>query len=381
MRRQTTPITTSTIQETVKIIRDFLRTTANHPLPLGLMEGKAGIMVFMAAYANAMPEVGTTQIEHHVEEINTKWKQGLTRHTLSEGTAGIFWSKLYLEEMFPNQLHLFTDKTAELDLLKRKLNSFLNNNNLDYLHGATGIIKVLSSYQLLTQSEIDLILEHFRKQAIPTQKGISWETNFYSEKPSIEIGLAHGVSAIINTLGELSNQKINDALIKPSILDLYSRVTDQVAHHQPAKFQCATHNHAWCTSYLGAALILLKYLSSFGYTEQAEHIKNTVRQKLTNLNANATINDPCLCHGTTGIITMLTQLAEHHDASEINEVKQFLVEKTIALLFNGNPIKKENLNPAFTNDLSLLSGLPGIGMALLHQLQPIPFLPTLLNIN
>lgn len=362
--------------ESLTQIKKILLTVEPAHRTAGLLSGRMGLIIFLyeLAKVDADPKVREL-LSDEIAALQHTLGKGLRNYSLHSGTAGIFWAKNYLSEDSNNETCLFKDREKEAALLRRNLHFLLQSNNIDYLHGLSGIVKVLGACQLLSTQDAKLVLEYFKKTSINTEYGLSWYNEFH--KPydqQIHYGIAHGIAGFLNIISTLPIPH-KDELIFPGVNNLYHHVL-AVSPSLPRDFKCKSHGYSWCASQTGASVILLRLLKKYELTAEYSIITELLLRRFETLNkSTAALTDLCLCHGGAGMMIMLNTL--------------YLQTGEEAFRFSYNKLSMEMIEGFANRNIicqtpehvhSLLTGLPGVGMAFLELNKQNKFLLNVLNL-
>ncbi len=351
----------------------------------GLMTGAAGRIVFLHAFASRNKSKETESaaaIETLLRHINEKLAGGFRLSSLARGAAGILWaqSHLHSEGYDPALLHPGLPALAEK--LKRELEIFFREKNTDYLHGAAGIVNALASVKMLTRPDEEMIAAGFESCSVKTAAGVSWyrvAEAGRSGTPFFDTGMAHGSGAIINALMRLETKK-KDILLQAATEDLCHRLSQQNPGEEIRSHSCLSHYYAWCSSSLGAAVVLLKALDRLGFAGEKQDVIVIVRNLLDQASTiTAGLTDNCLCHGASGVAATLSQLHRQTGDAEIRTHLDAWHERILRLaeMKYGDSVLRQPPGA----DHSLLTGSAGEGLVLLHLQQENPFLMKLLNLS
>lgn len=346
----------------------------------GLLNGVAGHLFYLDQNYSKNPQHETKlRMLEYIELLNKKLVWTFRNHSLCSGTAGIFWTGLHLQKNTDRELQLIMDPTTLVASLKKEMKKLLTANNYDYLHGAGGIIKVLAVNNFFTLEERSELIAHFLKIARRTPFGITWTDTFYSPgKEPMHLGIAHGVSGLINVLSCLSPQS-TIPLIKPAIEDLYQRIL-ATSIPKPGIINCQSNYFSWCTSFLGASWILLKNLKQFGWMHEYEQILQFILKSINPLHESKHKPfDYCICHGSLGVLVLLKLIAELSENPSNQLVYDIFCEKTLTALIEE--VSNVSFQQQFEKDTSLLTGYVGTGSALAHLSEKNEFILQLFNLD
>lgn len=312
-----------------------------------------------------------------------------------EGFESIFWTICYLRKC-----DVIEDESILKDLtpyLLQSLDADIKNNNFDTLHGSLNKLHYIIESNNHNESESEFYVNTFidalfnNKQE--NSKGIYWYDQFENEEGLVNLGLAHGLGAILVFLSMLKDKKFKNAKIDILIRGITKSLLSFKNHisygsYFPDYFsefgqdKNVNSRMAWCNGDLGLAYALL-YSSEIQNnddlkSEALKVIHSISRRGITDSKLDHFEEyfflDTGFCHGLSGIVYILSKINQ--------KIKNPLIEKRISywknelirnldiqLNISGDiyyPWFRQDKEKSFVLDkCSMLTGLTGIGLVLL----------------
>jgi lantibiotic biosynthesis protein len=280
------------------------------------------------------------------------------------------------------------DELSELDeyLFQSALAMIEQDGNLDYLHGAAGIIYYFShrlpddgSHEKATQ-----LIKAFIKKKIVTPTG-TWFSNYVLDKDDrteINFSLSHGQTGFLLILmraydkgirlpeiPEIVLSGINQALqfrLQPEGESL-SFFPSTVKSNNPEQM-LLSNRLAWCYGDLNILLLLYEasaFLNSPVWKTMANEMGSAITQRVSE--AETAVSDAHFCHGSAGLVQVYRRLFELSGLPEYKEASAYWLQKTLELL-------PKDLENGIYNEkqCNLLEGLVGISLTLATSLSEKP---------
>jgi len=363
-----------TIDNCIKNIGERVVATENQNL--GLMGGLAGNCVFYAnIYLFYKEERQYVMLENSLKELIELLSSNNLSSTFSNGISGIIWMLKYL-----NKIGLL-ESIDELGL--SRFNSLLNtriekellDKNWDFLHGALGMSLCLGKDN---NYSINRIVNYFYEKQVPAEnKSFSLDSQLHPGK--INLGLSHGITSILYFLLLGLNQK---GLKRKSLLLIKSIINTLLNHehnydHEGYAFDCFVgDNHksrlAWCYGDLSIAFILYKA----GIVLEDESLRAKAIEIAINTTHRKTIEDThvydaCLCHGSSGLFVLYNKFYKIIGDDRFKTTANYWLLRTLEILENNNYQFYSAIHNKWENNISLLEGLPGVGLALISAVSDI----------
>ncbi|MFS4449030.1 lanthionine synthetase LanC family protein [Maribacter sp. 2307UL18-2] len=370
---------------------------------IGLLSGNMGSIIFLYYYSRFIDSAGIENLaQNQLNLLLTQIDNGFNLPTYCSGIFGVAWGLSLLEEERFIDLSN-NDFFKEFDNFYIETHQvYLDNQNFDFLHGYVGLgmylikrlenCKSIKSKEFYSQKLLEIILQ-LRASAIKQGKSYCWSANVVNEKEeyNVDLGLAHGMSSIINFLSRLFVFLAFREEVRPLLNGAISFVrsvsmnytnqfslfpkevtTNPINENPPSRL-------AWCRGDLGIGLSLWhagKILRDKSLSSQAVSILLHT-SKRRNLNTNL-VKDACLCHGSSGLMLIFNYLYKMTTVEEFKEAATFWFEKSMAMSNHPDSetgflfLKYRNNKWEWKEETDILSGVSGVGLSLLSRLSSKP---------
>lgn len=305
--------------------------------------------------------------------------------TFSSGGAGLCYviTTLYREGLLDMDL---TEDLYELDeyLYHTAMDMIEREGNMDYLHGAAGIIHYFT-HRLpdeAIQEKLTVLVKAFvdKKHILP---GGTWFSSFVNEtddRSEINFSLSHGQTGFLLVLMNAYRKGISlpeiPQLVKSGVelllsFRLHPEPGSPVITLFPSTLKSKNHEEylasnrlAWCYGDLDILLLLYEaaaFLNKPEWKTMADELAPvTVARKSAKDTA---ITDTHFCHGTAGMVTTYNRLFELSGNALYKEAAAYWLNETLSLL----PQELEK-NQYKEKETALLEGLTGINLVLVTEL-------------
>ncbi|MCW3466724.1 lanthionine synthetase C family protein [Chitinophaga nivalis] len=376
------------LQQISQVLDDIV-TTDTYP---GLLGGYTGCALFYAYYYQL------TERDEHLEKVHAlilKSIEALSAEAMSvahcNGITGIAWSIQHLIELGFIEEDDIADTFSEIDLIAgRFLTAELAEERLDFLHQGLGIALYLLERLPAEHAATHLtaLVQQLEQQAIPLEHGISWRDNFSAtsreekEQPVFNLGLAHGMPAIIALLGRIYEKGIVPErtlpLIEKSVQWLLATRNKEVpaggalfpviVDRNNVAINGTQSRLGWCYGDLGIAAVLWQTGVRTGREDYKTEAHLIFKHIVQHRNAeNGSINDACLCHGSAGVAHMLLQAFKATGDPLLQQGAEFWLQATLKMNTweDGLAGYKFLHHPDYVNSHNVLEGIAGIGLALM----------------
>ncbi|HLP44420.1 MAG TPA: lanthionine synthetase C family protein [Candidatus Kapabacteria bacterium] len=362
---------------------------------IGVMGGKAGVVLFFFYYAHLTMEEKYVDFAHRlINETFDEINQDVTIHTMAGGLAGVGWM---MEHLVQNDfVEADTDEILEsLDPFLHKAMMFeIEKGNYDFLHGAVGVGTYFLSRLAKKESTLYLkeLIDHLDKikEKFDDMNGaIAWRSKLDHEKETVgfNLSLSHGLASIIVFLAKLLEKKIYTEKVSP-LLD--GAVRYMLAHKlDTAKFQsnfpswigtdypATTSRLAWCYGDLGIGAALWQAAQAAGNKEWEEVALKTLLHSTgrKDLQEN-TVIDAGLCHGASGIAHIYNRMYQQTGIAEFKESALYWLEQTLKMAtyedgYAGYKAWHTEKYGGWVPETGLLEGVAGIGLMIISILSDI----------
>ncbi len=371
-------------------ILESLITNGVKALNNSLFSGQMGYILYLFESSKLIDNTAREEAETLLYELFEKVNDTTSAfgdYSLANGYTGFCVLINYLEKQgfieieVENELH-------ELDLaIANKAMADLEQNNTDFLYGATGYLHYFSERDITSsiKQHIISILKKLFENEIIDEQGLRFTNAFYhkvpEEKNYINFGLAHGnlslgmvflnlaekypdLHWLINKARMLADYLINqlelrvedDSVIRslfPSIIQ-----TDGVKCFNKVPV-------AWCYGDLAICIFLYRVAQlteDKKYQEIASKVghlsmKDTIRQL-------DFVTDPFFCHGSAGIAQLYKSLYQlSNDQNYLNHY-EFWIDRTNKIISKKSKSKKANADMDEPEHVSLLEGWIGTALVL-----------------
>jgi lantibiotic modifying enzyme len=285
---------------------------------------------------------------------------GTLPFTFCSGMAGIAWLLRHaggtgLVDIDPDEP--LRDIDAQL---RERMIEEMRAGRFDYLHGALGVALYLleASGDPANRDALAATLLALEQHAITDGAGLCWRNplldEFAETRGGISLGLAHGMPGIISLLQRFVEAGVDAGrarrLRDGALAYLQAQANGPGA---PSCFPTVVlsdddrHSRvAWCYGDPGVALALWQAGLHAAARAVLEHAAGRRAPEHTG------VTDLSLCHGSAGLAQIFRRAAQWTGSLVLDEVGRYWVDDTRARV-------------AACEDRSLLTGLPGAGLALM----------------
>lgn len=362
----------------------------------GLLGGYTGCALFYAYYYQL------TSRDEHLDKvlfIIQKSIQALSEQPLNgsfcSGVAGVAWCVQHLTQMGFIEEDDVEDAFGEIDLMVAAFmeESMLAGKN-DFLHEGLGTALYFLERPLSVAKPIlERLVGYLEQSAHRFPAGITWKDMFssqseqYPNKDLYNLGLAHGVPAIIAILGRIYEKGIARDRVLPLLEGGISWLMSNKKSHggggeswYPVLTEASgvtvgdAHSRlGWCYGDLGIASALLgvgKRLQRADYNEAALVILRDVAEHRDA--KNGAVHDACICHGSAGIAHILQQAAIDTGDPVLEKAAENWLQTTLSMNTwkDGPAGYKFFHHPGYYDSYNVLEGIAGVGLSILGFLQP-----------
>jgi lantibiotic modifying enzyme len=373
----------------------LLKNTGKLNNNIGIMGGKAGIVLFLFYYARMTREEKYVDFAHQlINEMFDEINNEASIHTLAGGLAGVGWM---MEHLVQNDfVEADTDEILEsLDPFLHKAMIYdIEQGNYDFLHGALGCGAYFYSRLAKKESEgyLHELVDHLDKlkQTFADKNGaIAWRSQLDPEKGTegFNLSLSHGLASIIAFLAKLLDKQIYTEKVSPLLegavrymlsyqLDITkfqsnfpSWITDD---YTPAHSRLA-----WCYGDLGIGSTLWQAAKSAGNKEWEDAAVKTLLHSTgrKDLKENIVI-DAGLCHGSAGIGHINNRMFQQTGIVPFKETAVYWLEQTLKMAtyqdgYAGYKVWHTERYGGWLAEPGLLEGIAGIGLMMISMISDI----------
>jgi len=358
-----------------------------------LLGGSCGVSMFLFYYARFVDDqkpydIAFETMSSTLEKINPI----SDLHTFASGLAGIGYS---IENLSRND---FIDvDTKDIlgpidELLFERMKIDLNNGNYDFLHGALGIGLYFISRNAFEKRDeyLGYIVDELYILGEKDSNGIKWRSilDNNTEKYGYNISLSHGMSSIIAFLSKIIKEEINKT--KATFL-LEGAVNYLLNQKLPANEYLsifpswalestetiAPSRMAWCYGDLGISVSLWHASQALNRKDWKEEAIHTILHsaKRQDLSYNFVV-DAGLCHGTAGMALIFMRMYQYTGIEELKDTSDYWYQQTLKMAtfddgLAGYKAYRAKISGGWANEIGLLEGIAGIGLALISAVSDI----------
>jgi len=341
----------------------------------GLMAGLTGDAIFL----NEVSKIDKFYSKYRDQFIDYIFDSISENNAYPYHCAGISGACLGLQFLFMETTNDGSFEFAEgeiSDYIDSELIKSLENQNLDFLHGAIGLgfyyLERIRYGEKRYVYNINLILKKLTNTAIEENEKIRWHQN--PTQKYANISLSHGMSSVIIFLSDLLktsikfNYDVKSLLIK-SINYVLDQEIDFFLHG--SLFPYASKESglkgsrlAWCYGDLGIGIAL--YKSSLALRDKELETKSL---EIFNMSASRRdlqknlVLDASICHGSAGISIIFHDMFLKTGNNKYLDTAIYWTHKTVELYEEGKIFYISD--KGYRNQMSLLEGKIGIALSFL----------------
>ena len=357
----------------------------SHNVIQGLFDGDFGVLLFLFYYTDFTKERKYTQLAKQVlNRLLIQLESNFAGFSYSQGYAGIFYLFHFLQEKKFIRLD-FSDSEKLLENFLIKLaRACMSLNDYDYLNGSLGValyfLKKNPNHPFICEF-IEFIYQKAEKDSL--NHTVKWKTPYgWPEREyGYHLSLSHGMTSMVLFLCRLIKSKSinssNDCLtmlegcmnyillqgIDHKCYGSYFPNRSLEDNHSPLKSRLA-----WCFGDVGIAWALWQtgsLVENQQWQNKAIEIMKYAAQRVSS--EQTWVNDCGLCHGSAGIAMMFRRFYLETNEKNFHDAWSYWIDFTLNFkrFDNGLAGFKTFELGEWKNDLSLLTGISGIGMTLL----------------
>lgn len=356
---------------------------------LGLLSGKAGLILLHGYLSKLFPEKYSVQCENMAEELYEALENESHHYTMSSGIGGAAFALQHLNTIGFFE-HVEDDSFDDLDdYLSNAIDIDIKSRNWDPLHGYIGLgIYFLERHSFKNQTGVlTKIVDALYHSRVDFENYKLWITLGYQHysKDNYNFGMAHGMSGIVSFLSLVAAHNIEyDKCLEmvTDVLSFFSQYkTDQVL---TGMFPTSIEVHdfkpeaggrlGWCYGdfcVINAFIHAGKSFKNKNWIDFGNEIALLTTQRSFE---NSGIIDPCFCHGNIGTIL---HYYRYYKLTKDEKFKQALIHYLQVNLSHFYQADKgyggyqyssfdENTNErVWVNEIGLLEGSAGIALVYL----------------
>lgn len=378
-----------------RILQDFaaninIRLNNRKQLNYSLLGGDMGDIIFLYHYSRI-----DARYESIADGLLEKMLQSLSLQphiaTYCNGLAGLGVGLLTLQQ--DGFISGVGSALGSIDsVISLSLESFIEDNNMDFLHGLIGIgfylLERSNSSKEYSAPNLSKIVDYLDKSKISDGAIVKWRYNEKRLSKPFNISLSHGVSSIVVFLcrliksgasSENYNVKIKQMLQGAVQYLLSNRVdVDRLGCcFASSSIECDDYPHrsrlAWCYGDLGVATALLEA----GNTLHDSLVRDIAIKvllycaKRRDIKANY-VNDFCVCHGSVGIAQIFRSQGIALGSRDLLDASDYWEKDTLSRVVIDDKGRHTLLyydpeNGGYRESGGILDGISGAGLYLLGE--------------
>ena len=355
-------------------------------LGIGPIGGKSGIALFLFYYSKHFQDQKAANIALDLlHDCITDVEDGFIFFSYSSGLAGLGSVFQHLSDS--GILDIDTEGVLGSfdEYLKRKMFESIDENNIDFLHGALGI-----AYYFLRRNRNEIVIEFIHKLVAGFKSniaGVYWETEInLGEKRELGVnfGLAHGIFSIISFFNNVISTGsfiehtalLNEILLELNRYVLANRLPEDKLNSFPTwDTPSSKMNYsrlAWCYGDLPAGLVLLESAiltnNEVWHSESIDILRKTLKRVDIKQES---VYDAGFCHGSSGLAYLYYKIFKRTNIEEFLLQSDYWLEVTL----NKDEFKDGyagykafHQNEGWSNEIGVLEGIAGIGLVMLARL-------------
>ena len=356
---------------------------------LGLLSGKAGLVLLHGYLSRFFPEKYSSQCENMAEGLYEALENETHHYTMSSGIGGAAFALQHLNTIgFFEQVE--DDSFDDLDeYLSGAIDIDIQSGNWDPLHGYIGLgIYFLERHSFKNQTIVLCkIVDALYQSRVEYQNLKLWITPGFQHysKDNYNFGMAHGMAGIVSFLSLVAAQNIKTnecfEMVKDVLTFFKSHQTGEIQNGMfPTSIEVNNPvsepggRLGWCYGDMCVINSFLHAGKSFKNNEWIEYGKELAIKTTERTFETSGIIDPCFCHGNIGTIL---QYYRYYKLTHDDKFKQSLIHFLQVNLSHFYQADKgyggyqyssfdENTNERiWVNEIVLLEGSAGIALVYL----------------
>ena len=354
-----------------------------------LLSGKLGLSLYYFSLYEVFGDPG------HADKSIDLLEQVMNREDENPGTlmgagfasgiTGLGYMVTMLQKAGLAEIDL-KEELGELDaaIAELALKEIIQEERLDFLHGAAGIIHYFTSRsdERHIRDYLEKIVTAFCDKAVASDGGL-WFNNFIieeKEKDRIDTGLSHGNSGILLVLLNVLNAGIQQSRIREIVSKGINFIISQRMITMPEGEQYTVfpfsinrddyndiyYNQrlAWCYGDLNILLLLYRAAAKLkepGWRQLAVELTESILIRTTE--KSTLVTDSHFCHGSAGLAQVYHALYVITGDSRFNDAYLYWIQKTLSYI-----MAETDSNYYYGKEYDVLNGLPGVNLVLLSFL-------------
>lgn len=347
-----------------------------------LFAGIAGIALYQTLHTESFDN---NENSRQIIDCLSETLSDCLQYSFCMGLAGIGWFYQFMndEECFENDINVLLE---DFDLyLSTVLKLLMEKNDTDFLHGATGI-----AYYFYSRSKdnpnVNAVLQGYvdaLSKLVETEHGLVKlaTTEHQTDKTIYNISLSHGMSAVVSilariyTIEALRTEQVKQ-LIEGMVNYILAQEIDKDKHGSffpnwaiESTDSIYGSRLAWCYGDLGISATLYQVgqiMNRKDWMDKALEVLVYAATKRRDLQNNL-VKDACICHGTSGIGQIFYRMWWNTKMPEFKDAADYWFNETLKMSKFEDGLagyKVWHAKDGFVNEVGLLEGIAGIGLAL-----------------
>ena len=372
------------VETKIQLIYNTLNRKYSKISDLSVYSGKMGVCLFFFYYEKLYGK--KTSAQKLLNEINDNLSQIDGDNVNYFNFSEFGWTLQHLKKNDLINFEIEEVLSGIDEVLENVMILLLKKQVFELLYGAINIANYFFYRNKdIRRHAIDLFIETLYKNAVFfDREKISWLSYIDAKKSSekhINLGIAHGVPAIILFLSKLKNTGYEnpylDELLIKSCNYILSVEQDSKTHLSYFAYSINPKNKtntssrlAWCYGDLSVGYALLQ--ASAHYNAIKDRIVEILIDTTKRTNS-AFDSDDYLCHGTIGIGHIYNRIYSITNNEVFKSAALFWYKKGLSKPFKHNCVNGTGHynDKLIMRDYSLLDGIAGIGLSLISVISGI----------
>ena len=382
-----------------KKIEEIIQILASDIVPeLGLLSGLGGqILTYSELFLQQ--KISQEWLLHLHNVLSERLENETFIFTHCDGLSGIGWLYEYLSQrkIIDYDTNLLLEEFDSC--LEKMLKKFMLENSYDFLHAGIGVAlyftkRVAKKKELVTV--LNQFLDDLESISIPQEDGtIKWSSILNETQGwGYNIALSHGMASIVGILSKLYNiEGINKEktarLLRGAVQYVLAQEIDKAKYGSyfpsfalESTLEIKKSRMGWCYGDLGIATVLYQagvVMNNEVWKDKAIEVLLFAAENRRDLPTNA-INDAGLCHGAAGVAHIFYRAWWNTRLPQFKEAADYWFEQTLKMATFENGLagfktySVPDGKPTWENDYGFLTGISGIGLALLtyyYDIEPV----------
>lgn len=352
---------------------------------LGLLGGVSGAsLFFLECFKHFKEEKHLDAGIQILEEVISQSHLISNAFSFCDGLAGIGWLVGYAEECgyIEDSQNILED--VDNHIFEHFTIPMINQNLYDFLHGAIG-----SGIYFLTRTEnsrtliyIETLITSIAEKLLPRKSKFGLEYTSGNKKIQYDLGISHGIPAILYFLVSTFEAKIRPEqsleCIKVIVNFLLNNSTFPSSNTSYFPYYAddkgKTSRLAWCYGDLGICSVLLKASRAIKDVELENTVVEIIKHNSTRTNDPQNgVNDATFCHGSSGVAHIFSSWYQLYNIEGCKSAAKFWYNYTTKLpspFFSteGGYGAYRYKDSSVQENNSLLEGNVGVGLSLLSAI-------------